>query len=219
MSSYSSCWKQIVMEGADMCATRQRWEDAFREEGILIRVSDQGVHLRLPSGMHTADGIFPEKLLATPSLLNEAARALAQRVAESLSGEPDVVMGPPHVGNYLALCVAVVLSARFVPIERASTAGDSYRPVYAAPHRDARVLLVDGIIQTGYSVHGLQSSFHGWNICGVASLIRQGSGVVFSVPTVSLVTIPLKVYSPEKCPLCAKKVPLANLREFLERRM
>jgi orotate phosphoribosyltransferase len=76
-----------------------------------------------------------------------------------------------------------------------------------------KVLVVEDVTTTGSSVReviDIVKSRQG-KVVGVGVLIdRSGGKVNFGVKTEKLLTIDIKTYSPEECPLCKKEIPVVK---------
>ena len=79
--------------------------------------------------------------------------------------------------------------------------------------KGAHVLIVDDIVTTGSSVRETISAVDklGGIIIGIGVLVDRSEGnMEFKLPLFSCLRAPTKVYSPERCPLCAGGIPLVK---------
>ncbi|MDD4003763.1 MAG: hypothetical protein PHW69_01000, partial [Elusimicrobiaceae bacterium] len=74
-----------------------------------------------------------------------------------------------------------------------------------------RVLVVDDVITTGNltSRAVVLAQRYGAKVIGVAGIVDRSTGdLALTVPVRALLSYPLQVYPPHKCPLCADNIPL-----------
>src|SRR5262252_7589207 len=75
-----------------------------------------------------------------------------------------------------------------------------------------RVLVVEDVLTTGGSTRETMQVARaaGAQVVGAASIVDRGPGVDLGVPYVSLVQIDLPTFEPDKCPLCARGMPVVK---------
>jgi orotate phosphoribosyltransferase len=75
-----------------------------------------------------------------------------------------------------------------------------------------RVLVVEDVVTTGGSTRETMqvAAAAGGRVVGAASIVDRGAAGSFDVPFRSLVSITLPTYEPERCPLCARGMPVVK---------
>lgn len=76
-----------------------------------------------------------------------------------------------------------------------------------------KILVVEDVITTGGSVAETIEvvKSYGGNVVGVAAIIdRSSNKVKFNVRTESLLSLDVKTYGKEECPLCQEDIPLVK---------
>lgn len=163
-------------------------------------------HFTLTSGLHSDGYIQSSHILGRP----EHVEVLAAELASRFEGEGiTCVVGPTIGGIVLAYAVARHLGARAVYAERLQGVLGFARG-YRLGDGD-RVLVVDDVIITGRSLQETieLSQLTGATIVGASVIIdRSDEPHDFGVPTERLAKWQVDVYPAEKCPLCARNVPL-----------
>jgi len=190
------------------------------KEKLLSLVHGRQGHFKLESGHH-GDLWFQ---LETLCLHSREIRPFAVRLAERLTRHNvEVVCGPLVEGAFVALLVSQELGCEFVYAERfADTAREGLFPVeYRLPKalkaavKGKRVAIVNDVINAGSAVRGtfLDLQVFGAGIVAIGALLGLGDAIVeFAVEkhvTLELLEkMPNNLWTPEKCPLCAVRMPL-----------
>lgn len=165
-------------------------------------------HFLLTSGLHS--GMYVEKfqVLQYP----KATEKLCEGFAELFKDEKiDVVIGPVTGGIILAHETAKHFGTRAIFSERDNGRMTLKRGFEIKPGE--RVLIVEDIVTTGGSVMEVIEVVKEWGgvVAGVAMLVdRSGGKVDFGFPAKALLTLNIKTYSPDECPLCKQGVPLTK---------
>ncbi len=165
-------------------------------------------HFLLTSGLHS--GMYVEKfqVLQYP----KATEKLCEGFAELFKDEKiDVVIGPVTGGIILAHETAKHFGTRAIFSERDNGRMTLKRGFEIKPGE--RVLIVEDIVTTGGSVMEVIEVVKEWGgvVAGVAMLVdRSGGKVDFGVPAKALLTLNIKTYAPDECPLCKQGVPLTK---------
>lgn len=165
-------------------------------------------HFLLTSGLHS--GMYVEKfqVLQYP----KATEQLCEGFAELFKDEKiDVVIGPVTGGIILAHETAKHFGTRAIFAERDNGRMTIKRGFEIKPGE--RVLIVEDIVTTGGSVMEVIEVVKEWGgiVAGVAMLVdRSGGKVDFGFPSKALLTLDIKTYSPDECPLCKQGVPLTK---------
>jgi orotate phosphoribosyltransferase len=203
--------------------TRDELLDLFRRSGALL----EG-HFRLTSGLHSSGYLQCALVLQHPAHAEALGRAIADRTR---SFRPTAVLSPALGGVVIGHEVGRALGVRALFAERQD--GElTLRRGFVIAEND-RVLVVEDVLTTGGSTHETMqvARASGGQVVGAASIVNRsgpsthrepqgrpeqgrgatGSGQVgalFDVPFASLLDIDLPTYEPDKCPLCAKGLPV-----------
>ena len=163
-------------------------------------------HFVLSSGLHSREYLQCAMILQHPTLSARACQALSQRF---LSDEVTCVAGPALGGILVAYETARQLGVRSVFAERKDGKLQMRRGFQVGP-KD-RVLVVEDVVTTGGSVEELISLIRGVGAeaVGVGALVDRSSGwASFEVKYHALLSLDLKTFSAEACPLCKEGIPI-----------
>jgi len=183
--------------------TRDDVLDLFRRSGALL----EG-HFRLTSGLHSPGYLQCALVLSQP----ESAEALGRELAGRLRHlRATVVLSPAIGGIVIGQEVGRALGVRALFAER-QDGQLTLRRGFTLSERD-RVLVVEDVLTTGGSTRETMEAAKaaGAQVVGAASIVnRSGGAATFDVPLESLLEYSLPTYEPEKCPLCAKGLPVVK---------
>jgi orotate phosphoribosyltransferase len=183
--------------------TRDELLDLFRRSGALL----EG-HFRLTSGLHSSGYLQCALVLQHPAHAEALGRALADRTR---SFRPTAVLSPALGGVVIGHEVGRALGVRALFAERQD--GElTLRRGFVIAEND-RVLVVEDVLTTGGSTRETMqvARASGGQVVGAASIVnRSGGRAEFDVPFASLLDIDLPTYEPDKCPLCAKGLPVVK---------
>ena len=181
--------------------TRDELLDLFRRSGALL----EG-HFRLTSGLHSSGYLQCALVLQHPPHAEALGRAIADRTR---SFRPTAVLSPALGGVVIGHEVGRALGVRALFAERQD--GElTLRRGFVVAEND-RVLVVEDVLTTGGSTHETMqvARASGGQVVGAAAIVnRSGGRAAFDVPFASLLDIDLPTYEPDKCPLCAKGLPV-----------
>jgi orotate phosphoribosyltransferase len=166
-------------------------------------------HFRLSSGLHSPGYLQSALVLQYPADAASLGLALAVQVK---SLKPTVVLSPALGGLIIGHEVARALGVRAGFAERAGTASLSLRRGFALTPTD-RVLVVEDVFTTGKSTRETMEVAReaGADVVGAAAIVdRSGGTIDFGVPSHTLIQLDVPTYDPEKCPLCARGVPVVK---------
>jgi orotate phosphoribosyltransferase len=183
--------------------TRDEVLDLFRRSGALL----EG-HFRLTSGLHSPGYLQCALVLSQPESAETLGRDLAGRVRHL---RPTVVLSPAIGGIVIGQEVGRALGVRALFAER-QDGQLTLRRGFTLSERD-RVLVVEDVLTTGGSTRETMETAKaaGAQVVGAASIVnRSGGAATFDVPLESLLEYSLPTYEPEKCPLCAKGLPVVK---------
>jgi orotate phosphoribosyltransferase len=173
----------------------------LRDAGAMLKG-----HFQLASGRHSSVYVEKFRLLEQPV----QTEALCRMIAEWASAlGPQLVAGPTTGGIILSYEVARIMGLRGIFAESVNGGRAFERGFEIEPGE--RVLVVDDVLTTGGSVSDVLDAVRqrGGEVVGVAVLIdRTGGKADFGVPFYACLTLDLKSYDADSCPLCADGVPL-----------
>ena len=183
--------------------TEEQVKELLVQHGALL----EG-HFLLTSGLHSGQYVEKFQVLQYP----KATEQLCAGLAEKFSGEKiDVVIGPVTGGIILAHETAKHFGTRAIFAERDNGRMTIKRGFEIKPGE--RVLVVEDIVTTGGSVQEVIDVVAGMGgiIAGVGILVdRSGGTVDFGAPAKALLTLQIKNYLPDECPLCKQGIPLVK---------
>jgi len=177
----------------------------FEQAGAI-----QKGHFKLTSGVHSDTYIQCAQVMQYPGFMNNLCSELGKKFR---GNDIDVIVGPAIGGIIMAHVMAQVLGpwVRAIFTER-ENGKMTLRRSFEIKEGE-KVLVVEDVTTTGSSareVIEIVKSRKG-KVVGVGVLIdRSGGRVNFGVKTEKLLTVDIKTYLPEECPLCKKKIPLAK---------
>jgi orotate phosphoribosyltransferase len=185
--------------------TRDELLDLYRRSGALL----EG-HFRLTSGLHSPGYLQSALVLQHPQHAERLGRAIADRTRDL---RPTVVLSPALGGVVIGQEVGRALNVRAIFVERQDGTLTLRRGFLIA--ENDRVLVVEDVLTTGGSTRETiqVARAAGGHVVGAASIVDRSaqSGVGASelgVPFVSLLPIDLPTFEPDKCPLCARGLPV-----------
>ncbi len=165
-------------------------------------------HFLLSSGLHSREYLQCAMILQHPTLAARACQALAQRF---LSDEVTCVAGPAMGGILVAYETARQLGVRSVFSERQDGKLQIRRGFHVGP-KD-QVLVVEDVVTTGGSVQELIDLIRGTgaSVAGVGALVDRSNGwASFDVKYHALLSLDLKTFQADVCPLCKEGVPITR---------
>jgi orotate phosphoribosyltransferase len=164
-------------------------------------------HFLLSSGLHSDTYFQSALILQHPQEAAKLAGAIAEQIAAAKIAV-DVVVSPAMGGVIIGHEMGRALGKRAVFCERVEGKLVLRRGFAIQP--DEKVLVVEDVITTGLSTREVLDvvKAQGGNVVAVASLVdRSGGKVDFGVPRFSLLSLEVKSYKPEECPLCKQGIP------------
>ncbi|MHC2994940.1 MAG: orotate phosphoribosyltransferase [Candidatus Atribacteria bacterium] len=177
----------------------------FKDAGAI-----QKGHFKLTSGVHSDTYIQCAQVMQHPEFMHN----LCSELGKKFRGDDiDVIVGPAIGGIIMAHVMARVLGpwVRAIFTERENEKMTLRRSFEIK--EGEKVLVVEDVTTTGSSVReviDIVKSRKG-KVVGVGVLIdRSGGKVNFGVKTEKLLTIDIKTYLPEECPLCRKGIPVVK---------
>ncbi|MCK5743538.1 MAG: orotate phosphoribosyltransferase [Caldisericia bacterium] len=163
-------------------------------------------HFKLSSGLHSGTYIQCAKVFQFP----EKSRELCELLKEKL-GKINVqtIIGPAAGGIIFAYEMSRVFGVRNIFAER-KDGKMTFRRGFSL-EKGERVLLCEDVVTTGGSVSevGEVAESLGANVIGICSLVdRSGGKASFPWKFIPLISMEVKTYNPDECPLCKDGVPV-----------
>ncbi len=179
-------------------------------EEIMKRFEDAGAiqkgHFKLTSGVHSDTYIQCAQVMQYPEFMYN----LCSELGKKFKGDDvDVIVGPAIGGIIMSHVMARILGpwVRAIFTERENGKMTLRRSFQIK--KGEKVLVVEDVTTTGSSVMeviDIVKSRHG-KVVGVGVLIdRSGGRMDFGIRTKKLLTLDIKTYLPEECPLCKKGI-------------
>jgi len=174
----------------------------FEEAGAI-----QKGHFKLTSGVHSDIYIQCAQVMQYPEFMNNLCSELGKKFR---GDDVDVIVGPAVGAIIMAHVMARILGpwVRAIFTERENGKMTLRRSFKIK--KGEKVLVVEDVTTTGSSVKeviDIVKERQG-KVVGVGALIdRSGGKIDFGVKTQSLLTLDIKTYLPEVCPLCKKGIP------------
>ena len=186
----------------------------IKTEEVMKKFEDAGAiqkgHFKLTSGVHSDTYIQCAQVMQHPGFMHN----LCSELGKKFRGDDiDVIIGPAIGGIIMAHVMAQVLGpwVRAIFTERENGKMTLRRSFEI--NQGEKVLVVEDVTTTGSSVREVMDivkSRQG-KVVGVGVLIdRSGGKVDFGIKTEKLLTVDIKTYLPEECPLCKKGIPVVK---------
>lgn len=182
------------MTGSELLALYER-------EGALLKG-----HFQLRSGMHSERYLQSALLLSHPDHAGTASEAVADLLRED---RPEAIVSPALGGMIVGHEVARALGVRFLFAERKEERFLLRRGFRLEPGEV--VAIVEDVVTTGGSVRLVMEMIErlGGRVVSVGALVDRSEGRVrFGVPFRPAASLTVETFSPEKCPLCRRGIPL-----------
>ena len=186
----------------------------IKTEEVMKKFEQAGAiqkgHFKLTSGVHSDTYIQCAQVMQYPGFMHN----LCSELGRKFRGEDiDVIIGPAIGGIIISHVMAQVLGpwVRAIFTERENGKMTLRRSFEIK--KDEKVLVVEDVTTTGGSVREVIDIVkeRGGQVVGVGVLIdRSGGRIDFGVKMKSLLTLDIKSYQPEKCPLCKKGIPVVK---------
>ena len=186
----------------------------IKTEEVMKKFEQAGAikkgHFKLTSGVHSDTYIQCAQVMQYPGFMHN----LCSELGRKFRGEDiDVIIGPAIGGIIISHVMAQVLGpwVRAIFTERENGKMTLRRSFEIK--KDEKVLVVEDVTTTGGSVREVIdiAKERGGQVVGVGVLIdRSGGRIDFGVKMKSLLTLDIKSYQPEECPLCKKGIPVVK---------
>jgi orotate phosphoribosyltransferase len=172
-------------------------KEMFEKEKALL-----SGHFLLSSGLHSDTYFQSALILQHPAEAEKLASVLADKILNDVP-DIDVVVSPAMGGIIIGQEVAAQIGCRAIFCERVE--GKLVLRRGFTLDADEKVLVVEDVITTGLSTREVIEVVvaNSAKAVAVASLVdRSGGKVDFGVPRFSLLSLEVKSYKPEECPMC-----------------
>ncbi len=159
-------------------------------------------HFLLSSGLHSDTYFQSALILQHPAEAEKLAALLADKILKDVP-DIDVVVSPALGGIVVGQEVAAQIGCRAIFCERVDGKLTLRRGF--SVEKGEKCLVVEDVITTGLSTREVIDTIKplGAEIVAVASLVdRSGGKVDFGVPRSSLLSLEVKSYKAEECPMC-----------------
>ncbi len=201
--------------------------EIFRKFGVIIPDG----HFVYASGKHGSVYLEKRRIYADIGTVC----LLCLSIAKKFSGtEIDTVVGPEKgaviLSRWTARCLSKITGHKVRGVSAQKVAGGfAIRPTDQKKIHGRCVLVVEDILNTYGTVNKIVElvRYEGGFVIGIGALCDRSDPKhrqkIFSKPrTIALARMPLKAWNEEKCPLCAKGIPinttLGKGKEFLLRK-
>lgn len=178
-----------------MALTNEEILEVFRKTGGILHG-----HFLLTSGRHSDTYMQCAKLFVHPHESERLCKALAEQLREFA---PDVVVSPAVGGILMGYEVARQLGVSNLFAEREEGKMTLRRGF--ALEKGRRVIVVEDVVTTGGSVKEVVALCRaaGAEVVAVASVVDRSAGKVdFGVPYRALLSMEVKSWEADECPLC-----------------
>ena len=165
-------------------------------------------HFLLTSGRHSDKYMQCAKLFQYPKYSEMFSKELCDHFKKE---NIDIVVGPAIGGIILAYEVSRQLNVKNVFAERENGEMCLRRGFNVLPGQN--VLIVEDVVTTGGSVKEVISLMKeiGANVVGVGSIVDRSAGKTdFGCPFFAVLSMEIKSYTPDECPICKKNLPLVK---------
>ncbi|MDR1103921.1 MAG: orotate phosphoribosyltransferase [Endomicrobium sp.] len=159
-------------------------------------------HFKLSSGLHSDTYFQSALILQYPKEAERLGEELAKKIKEN-NIKVDAVVSPAIGGIVIGQEVGRALSVRAIFTERVD--GKVLLRRGFSVSTNEKVLVVEDVITTGLSTREVIETLkaNGAQVVAVASLVDRSAGKVnFGVPRFSLLSLEVKSYKEEDCPMC-----------------
>ncbi|MEA4854461.1 MAG: orotate phosphoribosyltransferase [Christensenella sp.] len=175
----------------------------FKEKEVML----EG-HFLLTSGRHSDKYMQCAKLFQYPDVSEMICKQLAEQFSDM---EINLVVGPAIGGIIMAYEVSRQLGVKNIFAER-ENGKMTLRRGFTVPE-NAKILVTEDVVTTGGSVKEVIALLQemGAEVVGVGSVVDRSAGNVdFGVPFRAVLSLEVKSYEAEGCPICKTGIPLVK---------
>lgn len=176
---------------------REEVKELFKKNDALLNG-----HFKLSSGLHSDTYFQSALILQYPKEAKRLGEELARRLKEN-SVKIDAVVSPAMGGIIIGQEVGRALGVKAIFTERVD--GKVLLRRGFSVDKNERVLVVEDVITTGLSTREVIGTLKASDaqVVAVASLVDRSAGTVdFGVPRFSLLSLEVKNFKEEDCPMC-----------------
>ena len=176
---------------------QEEMKELFKKHNALLNG-----HFLLSSGLHSDTYFQSALILQHPEVAQVLAQNLKEKIVQVVK-DIDVVVSPAMGGVIIGHEMGRAFGTRAIFTERVDGKVTLRRGFSVS--KGEKVLVVEDVITTGLSTREVIESLKetGAEIVAVWSLVDRSAGKVdFGVPRFSLLSLEVKSYKPEECPLC-----------------
>ncbi|MGE4384376.1 MAG: orotate phosphoribosyltransferase [Endomicrobiaceae bacterium] len=159
-------------------------------------------HFLLSSGLHSDTYFQSALILQNPKIASILAENLKYEILKKVKNI-DLIVSPAMGGIIIGHEMGRAFDKRAIFCERVD--GKLVLRRGFEINKGEKVLVVEDVITTGLSTREVIDSITplGADVAAVCSLVDRSAGKVdFGVPRFSLLSLEVKSYKPEECPLC-----------------
>jgi len=178
---------------------REDVRELFKKNNALLNG-----HFKLSSGLHSDTYFQSALILQYPKEAERLGEELAKKIREN-NVKVDAVVSPATGGVVIGQEMGGALGVRAIFTERVG--GKVLLRRGFSVNENEKVLVVEDVITTGLSTREVIETLkaNGAQVVAVASLVDRSAGKVdFGVPRFSLLSLEVKSYKEEDCPMCKK---------------
>ncbi|MCL2484783.1 MAG: orotate phosphoribosyltransferase [Endomicrobia bacterium] len=172
-------------------------KELFKKNNALLNG-----HFKLSSGLHSDTYFQSALIIQHPAETEKLAKELAKKIKES-NIKVDAVVSPAMGGVIIGHEMGRALGTRAVFTERVDGAVTLRRGF--SIEKGEKVVVVEDVITTGLSTQEVIDALKKYeaDVVAVVSLVDRSAGKVdFGVPRFSLLSLDVKSYKEEECPMC-----------------
>lgn len=161
-------------------------------------------HFILSSGLHSPKYLQCALALQFPADAAKFGHAIAEQFVDA---DIDTVASPAIGGLVIGFATAAAMNVRFIWTERQN--GEMTLRRGFNLKSGERILVVEDVITTGGSTRECIAALtaNGGNVVAAASIIDRSNGAAdVGVPRISLVSLDVPSYTPDRCPMCTAGV-------------
>jgi len=165
-------------------------------------------HFLLTSGRHSGEYMQCAKLFVDPEMSEKLCSALAKKMDNI---KADFIVSPAIGGIVMGYEMARQLKCKNYFAERVNGEFELRRGFEIKEGQ--KIVVVEDVVTTGGSVKEVISLMKalGATVIAVASIVDRSNGNVdFGYPYYSLLSMDIKSYDKEDCPLCKTEMPLVK---------
>ena len=177
--------------------TQDEVKELFKKNNALLNG-----HFKLSSGLHSDTYFQSALILQHPRQAEKLAKELAAKLVEN-NIQADAVVSPAIGGIVIGHEMGRALGTKAVFTERVDGTVSLKRGF--SIEKGEKVLVVEDVITTGLSTREVIDALkeYGAETIAVVSLVDRSAGKAdFGIPRFSLLSLEVKNYKEEECPMC-----------------